>query len=117
MAVKYKWKRCPNCRAPIGGLHDLLCDIEICPHCGGQALLCSSFDLEDPRRMPWTGEWPGAAEAAALFGWSRWDPAGRQFVPCAASHPDALPELTRLPKECQWNAERQCWERTNPARG
>jgi Zn-finger nucleic acid-binding protein len=80
--------KCPDCGAAIGEPHLPGCDIEPCPHCGGQALSCAEFDYHDPRRMPWSGEWPWATEAAA------------------ASEPD----LNRFHSERRWNADRQRWE-------
>jgi hypothetical protein len=72
------------------------CDVEQCPHCGQQALLCDGFDSNDTRRQPWTGMWPGEADAKRLG----------FFVGDDPSHPD----LNRLPTECVWNTDRQRWE-------
>jgi hypothetical protein len=36
-------------------MHKDGCDVERCPHCGGQALGCVGFDPSDPRRQPWDG--------------------------------------------------------------
>ena len=36
----YSFSRCPDCAAPLGGLHHLGCDWEQCPRCGGQLLGC-----------------------------------------------------------------------------
>src|SRR5437763_152086 len=57
-----------------GTLHRLGCDVEQCPYCGHQLRSCEHFlfgtdDLPpDEDRLPWTGEWPGEAEARE-FGW------------------------------------------------
>jgi len=40
--------------------------VERCPDCGGQALGCVGFDPDDPRGKPWTGKWPGEADAERL---------------------------------------------------
>ena len=35
--------RCHDCNVAAGGSHHVGCDMEICPHCGGQFLGCSCF--------------------------------------------------------------------------
>jgi hypothetical protein len=57
---------CPDCGAWIGEKQAEGCDVERCPHCGGQALGCVGFDPNDPRREPWTGKWPGEADCERL---------------------------------------------------
>ena len=87
---------CPDCGARVGRKHKDGCDVERCPHCGGQALGCIGFDPNDSRREPWTGKWPGEADCERLgflVGGDR-----------------SLPDINRLFAECVWNAERQRWE-------
>ena len=31
---------CHDCNAPVGGYHHPGCDMERCPHCGGQLISC-----------------------------------------------------------------------------
>ena len=31
------------------------------------------------------------------------------WVPCAADHPDAIPDLNRLARECRWDAGQARW--------
>ena len=89
-------KTCPDCNAALGEKHEDGCDVERCPHCGGQALGCVGFDPNDPGREPWTGKWPGEADCERL-GYFIND--NRDF-----------PDLDRLFRECDWNRERQRWE-------
>jgi hypothetical protein len=86
----------PDCRVPIGARHKEGCDVEQCPHCGGQALGCVGFDPNDPRREVWGGKWPGEADCERLGFSVNGD---RDF-----------PDLNRLFAECVWNAEAQRWE-------
>ena len=79
---------CPDCGVPIGEKHEDGCDVERCPHCGGQALGCLGFDPNDLRRQPWDGRWPGEADAERLgffIGGDR-----------------SLPDINRLFAECRW---------------
>jgi hypothetical protein len=89
-------ERCPDCHVPIGSKHKAGCDVEQCPHCGQQALLCDGFDSNDTRRQPWTGMWPDEADAKRLGFFIGDDP--------------SRPDLNRLPTECVWNFDRQRWE-------
>jgi len=84
-------KNCPDC-VPVGEKHKDGCDVERCPHCGGQALGCVGFDPNDPRREPWTGE--ADCERLGFF----------------VNGDRSLPELNRLFAECRWNPEQQRWE-------
>jgi hypothetical protein len=61
-----KHDHCPDCGVGLGRKHKDGCDVERCPHCGGQALGCTGFDPNDPRREPWTGKWPGESDCERL---------------------------------------------------
>jgi hypothetical protein len=87
---------CPDCGVALGRKHKDGCDVERCPHCGGQALGCVGFNRNDTRREPWTGKWPGEADCERLGYFVGGDP---QF-----------PDLNRLFRDCVWNRERQRWE-------
>ena len=89
-------KTCPDCGARVGEKHKDGCDVERCPHCGGQALGCVGFDPSDPRRQPWDGKWPGEADCERLGFFVNGD--------------RALPDINRLFAECRWSPERQRWE-------
>lgn len=117
---------CHDCGAKPGQLHDLGCDTERCPLCGGQMLQCYSVircpscrdafvvsvcvtddggyptPITNEMRLPWTGEWPGLGECRE-FGWysyfdSGWsDPVtGSAWHRCGPEHEGAGPDLNRL---------------------
>ena len=96
MTAATTMKNCPDCGVPVGEKHKDGCDVERCPHCGGQALGCIGFDPNDPRRQPWTGKWPGEADCERLGFFINGD--------------RSLPDLNRLFAECRWNPEQQRWE-------
>ena len=39
--------KCDDCGVPRGSLHQLGCDLEPCPRCGGQAITCDCFYEDD----------------------------------------------------------------------
>ena len=66
------------------------------------------FDAEwGPRRLPWTGEYPGSAECREYGFWCYWDENRlTPWVRCDADHPKAGPDLNRLMTSCRWDAEK-----------
>ena len=97
---------CPDCGTEVGQPHKGGCDVERCPECGMQRFTCECItDLPD---LPWTGEWPGRADATEHGFWCRWTSNG--WGECNASDQGALPNLNRLLKECKWNKETRKWE-------
>jgi hypothetical protein len=42
-----KFPKCDDCGVPRGSLHQLGCDLEPCPRCGGQAITCDCFYEND----------------------------------------------------------------------
>lgn len=106
-------KNCPDCHAKPGELHQLGCDVERCPRCGGQLLSCVHYLLgavkppSDEERMPWAGEWPGESECRE-FGWfAKHNPTGPGWVPCVPDDPDAQPDLNRLLQEATWDPKQK----------
>ena len=92
----YTFDACPDCGVLVGQKHRKGCDVERCPHCGFQALLCGGFKLNDRRRQPFDGTWPGEFECKRLG-----------FV---VDDDPAQPDLNRMLKECRRNAKAQQWE-------
>jgi hypothetical protein len=96
-----KHDHCPDCGVGVGRKHKDGCDVERCPHCGGQALGCTGFDPSDRRREPWTGKWPGEADCERLGFFINGD--------------RSLPDINRLFAECVWNPDRQRWKPLLPS--
>jgi hypothetical protein len=94
-------RKCPDCGARPGEYHELGCDAERCPYCGGQLLACLMCEgcpeLGDRRpwppplddRTPWAGEGPGTEECRELG----WYVSGEG--PCGPGDPGATPGLHR----------------------
>lgn len=104
-------RNCPDCVAKPGDLHEIGCDVERCPDCGGQYISCHCKEWDTPTpRLPWTGEWPGVAECRE-FGWySIRNPSGPGYVPVPAGTPGATEDLNRLCSgEARWDREKGRW--------
>ena len=59
--VPYGWEKsdwqadrmpCHDCRARKGQLHQLGCDVEECPRCGGQAISCGCEEVTESEFRP-----------------------------------------------------------------
>jgi len=125
---------CGDCGVAPGALHVRGCDVERCPFCGRQLIGCDcartragcaegveltdaeyavwEADLEKAGRLPWTGEFPGSAEARA-FGWYAYFHEGlcRWFRCDDPTDPRAEPDLNRLYASARWNPATKTWER------
>src|SRR5262249_17033068 len=104
---------CHDCGVKPGQYHQLGCDVELCPRCGGQLLMCLigccfEFDKNEPDPPPqddreiWTGEWPGSQECRE-FGWFSREVLDNGWQRCEADTPGALPDLNRLQTEADWD--------------
>jgi hypothetical protein len=116
-------EECHDCGARPGQYHQLGCDVERCPRCGGQLLMClmctcPESEPDEPwpppldDRMAWTGEWPGKKECRE-FGWyAKRNPAGPGWVPCGPQEKGASPDVCRLPTESEWDRREKRYVRT-----
>lgn len=109
---------CPDCGAKTGEQHQPNCDVERCPSCGGQALQClhnhgdktycenTSEEVKDEDCLPWTGDWPGNAEARAYGFYCKWvmvTPSQGKWQDCDKDDSDARPDLNKLMTKCKWD--------------
>jgi hypothetical protein len=105
---------CMRCDALVGEWHELGCQMEGCPYCGGQLLLCLWFGcpavLSDPPdwsppqddRIPWDGLGLGVKECLE-FGFLYPGPTV-SGDPC---EPDLFPDLNRLLANAVWSRRRK----------
>jgi hypothetical protein len=101
---------CPDCGVVPGQPHKEGCDVEVCPHCGGQALGCDcEIDPADERRVLWSGVWPGVVECQRLGWYANMTDNGGGWKPCDKSAPGATEDLNRLYTDCDWDAAKQTW--------
>jgi len=94
---------CPACGVPRGDHHEIGCDIEQCPYCGGQLISCDCGripPLDD--RMAWSGVWPGVTECRE-FGWYARLVPGQGWLSCPPDEPGATEDLNRLYAEAVWD--------------
>jgi len=110
-----KERLCPDCGAKPNEKHKPGCDVERCPHCGHQALMCLSDEsgtlmaccdnmpVTDDELIPWTGRWPGMSECEEYGFWCKMVK-GKGWVDCDKNDPEAELNLNRL-YDCVWNRE------------
>jgi hypothetical protein len=130
-------RNCGDCGAKPGELHQPGCDMERCPHCGGQMITCPCVYVVcglDPDRLKqdhpdiyfngptdkmyakWDAEW-----GSKRLPWTGLYPGvlecreygfwcyGPPWCPCGPDHPDATEDLNRLIIECRWDVEKRKW--------
>lgn len=98
---------CPDCGVPPGELHNENCDVDRCPFCGRQLLMCGT-DRKCPEPteedlIPWSGVWPGIEECVE-FGWFC-KPGKTGWEPCSADDPKAEADLNRLAADGIWDKD------------
>jgi hypothetical protein len=99
---------CTDCGAAPGEHHRPDCDIERCPYCGGQLIVCGHDPPLDDRIL-WDGFWPGEKECAE-HGWVvRFDENQGKYIPCEPGDPDARPDINRFRLEYCWNRRKELW--------
>jgi len=109
----FEGKPCPECHVSVGHLHRLGCDVEQCPYCGLQLLLClcdtvvQFKGVPDDDRIPWMGHWPGDRECEHLGWFCKQDPVKGGWTPCCADDPDGIPDINRLRTEAKWDRWQQ----------
>jgi hypothetical protein len=100
-------QRCPDCGVLPGKLHEIGCDVEQCPYCGGQLISCDcARAVSAETAIPWTGEWPGKTECLE-FGWYAKLVKGHGWVPCDRDEPGATEDLDRLHVEAKWDCDQR----------
>lgn len=131
-APQIGFKRCSDCAAEPGEVHDVGCDVARCLTYGTQRIQCQpgarmvvrgilpnggvdvdwEEDGHDCGRDVWSGRWPGVAECEE-FGWfAVFVPNGNpSWRPVPAGISGAVPDLNRLAVEATWDAEQRRWVR------
>jgi hypothetical protein len=110
-------ENCHDCGAKPGEKHKPGCDVERCPACGGQALMCLSTSpsghkivasccdeiIEEDELIPWSGEFPGKMECRE-FGWySKFSSTLGCWVSCDKDEPGSTESLNRLYEDAIWD--------------
>lgn len=103
-------RRCPDCHAQPGKVHDPGCDVETCPECGLQRLSCGCHSNLKP--VPWEGESVLARDARRNGLYAKLTDTG--WATCAKDDPHAEPDLNSVPGRLAWNKAKQRWEPKPP---
>ena len=121
---------CNDCGAPVGTAHREDCDVARCLHNGRQRIQCDggicdedcdttdpygraqheAFHGEGPHECGlelWDGVWPGYEECVELGLYCFFPGLGVGYIPCGPEHPEAMPDLNRLPRATVWDRDRQ----------
>lgn len=115
------YNKCPDCGVYPGSMHEPGCEIERCPECGRQLLICGCTyqfpgTWKIPRGVPWSGEYPGVAECRE-FKWYCKLVEGQGWVSCDKDAPGASEDLNRLYREATWDSDTQRFIRWKAERG
>jgi len=113
---------CHDCEAKPGEYHDMGCDVERCPDCGGQLIACQCDEpretFDEGERLIWTGVWPGTEECIEYGFFNKWVVTGtREFrghtletgdwIPCDIDDPDASADLCELSEKATWDSNKR----------
>lgn len=98
---------CPDCGVDVDEEHIPGCDVERCPECGRQRLLCGC--PEELPSLPWTGEWPGKAECQDFGWWAIRNPNGPGWISVPAGTAGATEDLNRLYRDATWDKDQRRW--------
>lgn len=108
-------ERCPSCGGQAIGCECIyeMCGIDVSSmekthpdifSAGPSEAMYAAWDKKwGHRRMPWTGEYPGCAEARELGLWC----VGPPWKPVPAGTAGAVEDLNRLYSMCDWNPDTQ----------
>lgn len=110
------YRICGGCGTKPGQYHEMGCDVERCPDCGGQMIACQCDSprefFEEGERLVWTGRWPGYDEAIEYDLWCRWKATGG-WTRCDKTHPDAKPDLNTLARITTWDDKKRKYIKIN----
>jgi len=99
------WNRpCTDCGAELMHAHEEGCDVARCTWTGMQRIGCG--ETHNHGADIWDGVWPGTS-AAVEYGWYSYFANG--WHRCGPGHPQATPDLNRVPLECDWDPWRKAW--------
>jgi hypothetical protein len=75
---------------------------------GPSEAMSERFDelLDKQKRLPWTGEWPGAAKCRELGLWSKMVPV-KGWVLCSSGDEGATEALNEMHDRCRWDKEKR----------
>lgn len=116
MNTEEELSNCPDCQAAVGQLHIGGCDVARCQNSGYQYISCHLREEDEygelvPEELAshhckpdiWDGEWPGTKDCRRL-GWYA-------AVIGLKGESIIMPDYNRLYQLCDWNIEKQRWEK------
>ena len=106
-------KPCGDCGVQPGEYHEIGCDVEQCPACGGRLTsgccicICCQESMPNEERIPWSGVYPGVVECLQ-FGWYGLPVMGKLGLqPCREDEPSAELDFTRLRLDAVWDQNKK----------